>query len=41
MIRYRGGRLPIIAVNGKKVVSGAQWDPEHLARAVIRNIAGP
>jgi len=40
MILYRSGRLPIIAVNGRKVASGAQWNPESLARSVIRDLMG-
>ncbi len=35
MILYRSGKLPIIAVNGKKVAAGSGWEPEALARKVL------
>ncbi len=38
MIMYRGGRLPIIAVNGKKIAAGTRWEPEALARKVLEMI---
>ncbi len=31
MIKYRSGKLPIIAVNGKKISQGSIEDPEKLA----------
>ena len=38
MIMYRGGRLPIIAVNGKKIAVGTRWEPEVLAKKVLEMI---
>ncbi|MEM2203816.1 MAG: hypothetical protein QXI22_05610 [Sulfolobales archaeon] len=38
MIMYRGGRLPIIAVNGKKIAVGTRWEPEALAKKVLEMI---
>ncbi len=35
MIIYRSGRLPIIAVNGRRVATGTNWEPEALARRVL------
>jgi hypothetical protein len=38
MLLYRSGRLPIIAVNGRRIASGSVWEPEELARTVIKDL---
>jgi len=40
IILYGGGRLPIIAVNGRKIASGYQWKPEDLAEKILKSITG-
>ncbi len=37
MLIYRSGKLPIIAVNGRRIASGSRWEPEELAKIVIRD----
>ncbi|MFZ8788823.1 MAG: hypothetical protein ACO2OZ_04050 [Acidilobaceae archaeon] len=36
MIRYRSGRLPVIAVNGRKISSGDIGDPVELAEKAYK-----
>ncbi|MFZ8822710.1 MAG: hypothetical protein ACO2O0_00935 [Desulfurococcales archaeon] len=38
MLLYRSGRLPIIAVSGRRIASGSVWEPEELARTVIKDL---